>query len=700
MPEFDVMPGNKAVAHGVKLARVEVIPVFPITPQTTIIEYIADFIANGEMKAEYIQSEGEHTCMGIAVGASLAGARAFTATCSQGLAYMHEVVAQAPSYRTPIVMAVANRTLGWYWSLGPDYSDVMPELNLGWLVAFAESNQECLDMVLQLYKISEDYNVLLPSMLNLDGFYLSYSYERVNLPEQELVDEFLPPYKAPFPVDPTISDKWPSAAIPPPLHTTYRRLFEEVLEDSKKVISRVDAEFGRTFGRRYGGLIERYLCDDADAVLVTMGSMTTAARRAVDRLRSAGERIGLVKLRFMRPFPISEIREIANNVKAIGVIDRMVLHGTGGGGAFSDVKSALYAMEKRPKVLNFIAGMGGEDISIEELVAIGEKTVKAVKKKDLEREVEFIEHPFKPSAAPVPTEGEGVTIFPGSDGCAGCGASIIVRHILKVLGPNTVIVNPPSCSGVNYGGVVAVPWILANYAAAAGYETGIYRAYKIKGKADRVYLTSFSGDGGTVDIGLQAISGAAERNESMIWICYDNEAYMNTGIQRSGSSPHYASTTSTPAGSVWKGKPERRKNMVLIMAAHRIPYIATASLAYISDLERKIKRASEVTRSGKGMAYIHIQQPCATGWYFPPEKTVEIARLAVQTGVWPVLEIDEGKLKVNIKPKELKPVEEFLKPQRRYRHLTGDQIVEIQAEVRKEYESWVELEKLNRLPWY
>jgi len=377
----------------------------------------------------------------------------------------------------------------------------------------------------------------------------------------------------------------------------------------------------------------------------------------------------------------------------------MVLHGTGGGGAFTDVKSALYSMDERPKVLNFITGMGGEDIPIDDLVSIGKKTLNAAKK-SLEREVEFIEHPFKPFGRPVPTEGEDITIFPGSDGCAGCGASIIVRHLLKVLGPNTVIVNPPSCSGVNYGGVVAVPWILANYAAAAGYETGIYRAYKIKGKADKIYLTSFSGDGGTVDIGLQAISGAAERNESMIWLCYDNEAYMNTGIQRSGSSPLYASTTSTPAGSVWKGKPERRKNMILIMAAHRIPYIATASLAYIPDLERKIKKAAEVTRAGKGMAYIHIQQPCATGWYFPPEKTVEIARLAVQTGVWPVLEIDEGKLKVNIKPKELKPVEEFLKPQRRFRHLTRDQIEEIQSEVRKEYENWIELEKLDKLPWY
>ncbi|MEM2127256.1 MAG: thiamine pyrophosphate-dependent enzyme [Candidatus Bathyarchaeia archaeon] len=699
MSEFDVMPGNKAVAHGVRLSRAEVIPIFPITPQTTIVEYLAEFIANGQLKAEYIQAEGEHTCLGIAVGASLAGARAFTATCSQGLAYMHEVVAQAPSYRTPLVMAVANRTLGWYWSLGPDYSDVMPELNLGWLVNFAESNQECLDMVIQLYRISEDWRVLLPSMLNLDGFYLSYSYERVNIPDQEAVDGFLPPYKAPYPVDPTISDKWPAAGLPPSLHTTYRRLFEEIMEDAKRVIYSVDEEFGEVFGRRYGGLIEEYRCEDADAVLVTMGSMTTAARRAVDRLRGEGEKIGLVKLRFMRPFPSSELRRIGEDVRAVGVVDRMVLHGTGGGGAFADVRSALYPLDERPQVINFIAGMGGEDIPIEDFVAMGRRTLKAASTGRAEKEVEFIEH--KPEAAPPPVQLEEVMpIYPGSDGCAGCGSSIIIRHLLKVLGPNTVIVNPPSCSGVNFGGVVTVPWVLANYAAAAGYETGLYRAYRIKGRADKIYLTSFSGDGGTVDIGLQAISGAAERNESFIWVCYDNEAYMNTGIQRSSSTPLFANTTSSPAGKLWTGKPEKPKNMILIMAAHRIPYIATASLAYLPDLERKIKKAAEVTRAGRGMAYIHIQQPCATGWYFPPEKTVEVARLAVQTGVWPLLEIEEGVLKVNIKPRELRPVEEYLRLQGRFRHLTKEQIANIQAEVKKDYESWLTLEKMGKLPWY
>ncbi|UCD44594.1 MAG: hypothetical protein JSV27_10835 [Candidatus Bathyarchaeota archaeon] len=697
--EYDVMPGNKAVAHAVRLARVEVIPVFPITPQTTIVEYLGEFVANGELDAEYIQSEGEHSCLGMAVGASLAGARTFTATCSQGLAYMHEVVAQAPSYRTPIVMAVANRTLGWYWSLGPDYSDIMPELNVGWLTMFAESNQECLDMVLQLYRISEDHRVLLPSMLSLDGFYLSYSQERVSIPDQGLVDGFLPSYEAPYLVDPTVSDSWPSAGIPPVLHTPYRRRLEGVMEDAKNIVAEVDSEFGEVFGRSYGGLLERYSCEDAESLLVTMGSMTTAARRAVDRLRGEGERIGLVKLRFIRPFPVSEFKDLAESVNAIGVVDRMVLHGTGGGGAFSDVKSALYSLEDGPPVLNFVTGMGGEDIPIDDLVYMGRKVIKAASTGEVESEVEFVEHEFQAEGGPVELEWKE-PIYPGSDGCAGCGASIIIRHMLRVLGHDTVIVNPPSCSGVNYGGVADVPWILANYAAGAGFETGIYRAYKKKGKADKIYVTSFSGDGGTVDIGLQAISGAAERGESMMWVCYDNEAYMNTGIQRSSSTPMFASTTSTPVGSVWKGKPQRRKNMVLIMAAHRIPYIATASLAYLPDLERKIRRAAEVTRSGKGLAYIHVQQPCPTGWYYPSEKTVEIARLAVQTGAWPLLEVEDGVLKVNVRPRELKPIGEYLKHQRRFRHVSEEQLKVLQSEVSRDWESWLKMEKLARLPWY
>ena len=699
MPDFDVMSGNKAIATGVKLARVEVIPAYPITPQTTIIEYLADFVANGELDAEYIHSEGEHSCMAMAVGASMVGARTFTATSSHGLAYMHEVLIQAPSYRTPIVMAVVNRTVGWYWCLGPDYSDIMPELNLGWLVSFAESNQECLDMVLQLFKVSEDRRVLLPSMMNLDGFYLSYSQEKVYLPDQADVDGWLPPYRAPYPVDPTVNKRWPSAFLPPALHTTYRRLLEEVLEGAKRIIDETDRSYGEAFGRSYGGLVEEYRCDDASSVLVTMGSMTTAARRAVDRLRGEGKKIGLIKLRFMRPFPRDEFRKLAEQVDAIGVVDRMLLHGTGNGMAVADVKASLYNTDRRIPIVDFVTGLGGEDISIDDIYAMGKKIVGAAEKGRAEREVEYVEHQRQARNEAIHEETTS-TIYPGSEGCAGCGSSIIVRHFLDVLGPDTIIANPPSCSVINYPGVSKAPFVLTNFAAGAAYATGFYRALKAKKKADRVYVAGYAGDGGTVDIGLQSLSAAAERGEPIIWLCYDNEAYMNTGIQRSGSTPMFSATTSTPVGTIWKGKPTQRKNMVMIMAAHGVPYIATASLAYIPDLRHKIKRAAEITRADEGLAFLHVQQPCATGWYFPEAKTVEVARLAVQTGAWPMIEIDHGVVKVNVKPRELKPVAEYLGAQRRFSHLTQEQINMIQEDIRRSWVNWLELEKNSRLPWY
>jgi pyruvate/2-oxoacid:ferredoxin oxidoreductase alpha subunit/pyruvate/2-oxoacid:ferredoxin oxidoreductase beta subunit len=698
--EFDVMPGNKAVAHGARLARVEVVPAFPITPQTTIIEYISEFIANGELDAEYIHGEGEHSCMAMAVGASLVGARTFTATCSQGLAYMHEVVAQATNYRTPIVMAVANRTLGWYWSLGPDYSDIMPEMNLGWVVNFVETNQECLDQILMNYKIGEDYRVLLPTMMSLDGFYLSYSQERVYLPDQNLVDEWLPRYEAPYPVDPTISKAWPSANLPQALHTKYRRLHEEVMEDTKKVVGEVDKSFGAAFGRSYGGMVEKYRCDDAETLMVTMGSMTTAARRAVDKLRSGGEKIGLLKLRYMRPFPRDEVLELAESVKAIGVVDRAVLHGTGGGMAFQDMKSVLYDSDVRVPVKNFVTGLGGEDIPISDLELMGRGVIKVSESGRLGKPVEFIEHEPPEASAGIEYGLGEACVYPGSDGCAGCGASIIVRALLNTLGEDTVVINLPSCSTVNYGGVVKVPWVLGNFAAGAAYQTGVYRALRKRGKADRVYVASFAGDGGTVDIGLQSISGAAERGESIIWVCYDNEAYMNTGIQRSSSTPMFSATSTTPVGSSWKGKPQRRKNMLMIMAAHRAPYIATASLGYIPDFKRKIQRAAEVTRSGEGLAYLHIHQPCATGWYFDASKTVEVARLAVQSGAFPLFEIDHGVLKINVKPKELVPVKEYLEQQRRFGHVTEEQVMNIEKNIQDDWEVLLKLEKEAKLPWY
>ncbi|MBM3292626.1 hypothetical protein FJY84_08100, partial [Candidatus Bathyarchaeota archaeon] len=546
MSSFDCISGNKSVATAAKLARVEVIPAYPITPQTTIIEYLADFVSKGELKAEYIHSDGEHSAMGMAVGASLTGARVFTSTSSQGLAYMHEVVAQAPSLRTPLVMAVVNRTLGWYWSIGPDYSDVAPELNLGWICSFAESNQECLDTILQLYKIAEDPRVLLPAMINLDGFYLSYSYERVLIPEQEEVDVWLPKYNAPYPVDPSINKTWINNFMPWKLHTKYRRMQEEILEGSKKIIEEVDEDYGKKFGRRYGGLIEEYKCEDSECLLITLGTMSTAAKRAVDSLRKDNIKIGLARIRFLRPFPKQQIMKLALKSEAIGIIDRMVLAGTNSGMVATDVKSALFNFEKRIPIISFIAGMGGEDVTTEDFIQIGRKISEIAKTKSFVLETEFIEHPFKETTE-IESSETSSPIYPSSEGCSGCGSSIIARKMLDVFGENTIIINTPSCSAINYPGVSKVPWVLTNFAAGAAYGTGVLRALKIKGKAEKIHVAAYSGDGGTIDIGLQSLSGAAERGEPLVWVCYDNEAYMNTGIQRSGSTPIRAATTTTPA---------------------------------------------------------------------------------------------------------------------------------------------------------
>ena len=275
-----------------------------------------------------------------------------------------------------------------------------------------------------------------------------------------------------------------------------------------------------------------------------------------------------------------------------------------------------------------------------------------------------------------------------------------MRHILKILGKNSVLVFPPNCVSASLAmhfpsSWMGVPYVLANYAAAAAYARGLRRAYKYRGK--KVYVTVIAGDGCTADIGLQSLSSAAESNEPIIWINYDNEAYMNTGIQRSGTTPLNAWTTTTPAGVKWHGKKEEPKDVVSIMIAHRVPYIATASPSFLRDFESKMKKAMKVVEKGEGLAYIHIQSPCPTGWRFSESKTVEIGRLATLTGVWPLLEVDHGTFKLNLKPRKLKPVAEYIKLQGRFRHLNDEDIAMIQEFINKRWEKLLELD--GKIMW-
>ncbi len=265
----------------------------------------------------------------------------------------------------------------------------------------------------------------------------------------------------------------------------------------------------------------------------------------------------------------------------------------------------------------------------------------------------------------------------GISTCAGCGLEVVIRKILAVLGKNTVIVIPPGCAALfsGYGNetTLKIPGIQGNLENTAAYAAGIKAGFEMQGRDD-ITVLGFAGDGATVDIGIQALSGAFERVDRILYVCYDNEAYMNTGIQGSGSTPLMASTTTTPAG-----KTAPRKNMMEIAAAHGIPYAASASVGYIEDLEKKVEKAKNANANGP--AYIHIHTPCPTGWQFDPALTIDVAKTAVQTGAWVLMEIEYGKTTLNRNLDKLKPVDAYLKMQGRFKHITDKDIKNIQEDI-------------------
>ena len=265
----------------------------------------------------------------------------------------------------------------------------------------------------------------------------------------------------------------------------------------------------------------------------------------------------------------------------------------------------------------------------------------------------------------------------GVDTCPGCGLELAIRSVFDVLGDNVVVIIPPGCaalfSGFGNRTALKVPGFQGNLANTAAYAAGVKSGFEIQGKID-IKVLAFAGDGATADIGIQALSGVFERGDNIIYVCYDNEAYMNTGIQSSGSTPFKAKTTTTP-----KGKLSCKKDMIRIAAAHNIPYIASASVGYLDDLQKKIEKAKNV----HGPSYIHIHTPCPTGWLFDSSKTIEVAKRAVQTGLWLLCEIENGKLRITKKVSKVKPIEEYFKLQGRFKHLSSQDIEKIQERVNK-----------------
>ena len=359
------LSGDEALAEGVRLARPQVISAYPITPQTVVVERLSDMVADGTLDAEYVHVESEHSALSCAMGASATGARTFTATSSQGLLYMAEVLTYAAGGRFPIVMMNANRSTALPWNIYGDQRDSLALLDHGWIQAYAEDNQEALDLALMAYAIAEDARVSTPFMVNLDGFALTHTYETVDVPTEAQADAFLPPYVTAnkFDFDNPVNMGYSAG---PEFNKYYKYYEHEGMLAAAPVIAEVEARFAQVFGRAYAGLIEQYRAEDAELIMVTLGSESGIVRDVVDELRAAGQAAGMVRIRYMRPFPATELALALRGCKAAGVLEKDISFGAEGT-VFTNVNSALHRAGVTTPTLNFIGGLGGDDITADQV---------------------------------------------------------------------------------------------------------------------------------------------------------------------------------------------------------------------------------------------------------------------------------------------------------------------------------------------
>ncbi len=353
-----VLEGSHAVAEAVRLAKVQVISAYPITPQTHIVEILSEYCTKGAMNAKFLRVESEHSCMAALIGAQTAGVRTFTATSGQGLALMHELLHWASGARLPIVMAEVNRALAPGWNIWIDQTDSLAQRDTGWIQMYCEDGQEVLDTTLQAFRLAETVN--LPVMVVLDAFYLSHTYEAVDVPGQEEVDRFLPPYAPRFQLD-TAHPCGFGPLVPPADYMEMRHSIAMAMEEALVRFDEIEEEYARHFQRRYGP-VEAIGCEDAEIVFVTTGTVTSTCRLVVDELRSKGEKAGILKLKLLRPFPFERVRQALKRAKKVAVIDRNFSFGAGGIFA-QEVRAALCNVADHPPVFGFVAGIGGRDIT-------------------------------------------------------------------------------------------------------------------------------------------------------------------------------------------------------------------------------------------------------------------------------------------------------------------------------------------------
>ena len=391
--DIRIIDGNHAAAQGAKLSRVQVIAAYPITPQSPVTETLSEFVERGELNAEYIAVESEHSALAVCTSASIVGARTFTATSSHGLAYMHEMLHWAAGTRLPLVLACVNRAIGAPWSVLNDQQDSISQRDTGWIQIYARNNQEILDSVIQAYKIAE--TVYVPVMVCYDGYILSHTEMPVDVPSQEKVDRFLPRYIPHTTLDPANPRNYNLVTLANPRvnaegvlchgYMELRYLLQEALQNSRETISKVSREFSELFGRSYASMFWKDRMDDADIAIVATGSLAMEAVVAANMLREEGHQAGVLGLRVLRPFPKIDLVKALNKTRLIAVFDKNISYGSEGA-TCSEIKSALYGSSINAVIRNFIVGLGGRDVKAREIADAVRRALPSLKEGVLNHE--------------------------------------------------------------------------------------------------------------------------------------------------------------------------------------------------------------------------------------------------------------------------------------------------------------------------
>lgn len=674
--------GSQAIARALALCRLEVAAAYPITPQTHIVEGLAKLVADGKADCEIVSVESEFSAASVALGAAAAGSRAYCATASQGLLLMSEVLYNIAGLRVPLVLTCANRTVGAPINIWNDHQDSMALRDAGWVQLYCTDNQDAVDTTIQAFRIAERLEV--PVMVCVDGFILTHLFEAIDVPDPAQVDGFLPPYRFSRTLDPQNPQTLGTLATPE-YFTETRLGLHNALEAALGEIVEADRIWQEVTGRSSGALLQAEGDADASVGVLTLGSVFGTLCESLEDHPEVGP-VRLLALRAFRPFPADALRAACEGLRELVVLERAMSPGIGPIVA-SEVRAALSEMPAPPRVHAFAAGLGGRNVPMD----IVPRLVKACA---AERPTRFAVIDADPSklapevvpsapiaAAEAPPDRPHTPVLrdrqarfagldPGHRACQGCGQALAARLVTEAAGPDVTIANATGCLEVFTTAwpqtAWRVPWIHSVFANAGAVASGVEAALRKKGRSTKVL--AFAGDGGTFDIGFQAVSGMIERGHNVLFVCFDNEGYMNTGVQRSSSTPHAASTTTSPAGVARTGKRHLKKDLLSIMAAHHLPYAATATVAYPRDLYSKVRRAIGI----EGPTFLMVHSPCPLGWQHDGEATIRVARMAVETGFFPIIEIERGHVTGVMGIREKKPVTEYLGLQGRFRHLLGD----------------------------